>query len=122
MDKIILKGLKFYGYHGVTAQEKEKGQEFLVDIRMNVDLAKAAQSDEIFDSVDYHAIYKRINEVVAGNSCNLLETLATKIAAKVLESEKVQDVTVRVRKSKPPIKGELKWVGVEVTRARVNRE
>jgi len=118
MDKIIIKGMKFFAHHGLMAKEKKEGQDFIVDIRMNVDTIEAGKSDEIVDTVDYHAIYKRVKKVMEGESLNLLETLAARIAAEVLESPKVIDVTVRVRKPDPPISGEMRWVGVEVTRCR----
>lgn len=117
MDNITIKGMKFFAYHGLTAKEKEEGQDFVLDVRMSVDTTRAGNSDEIMDTVDYHAIYKRVKQVVEGESFNLLETLAEKVAKRVLESPKVINVTVRARKPSPPISGEMSWVGVEITRS-----
>ena len=118
MDKISIKDMKFFAHHGLTSKEKTDGQDFLVDVIMSVDTYSAGESDQIMDTVDYHAIYKRVKQVVEGEPVDLLEVLASKIAKRVLESPKVIDVTVSVRKPSPPINGEMSWVGVEITRSR----
>ena len=51
MDKIILNGCRFYGYHGAFAEEQTLGQIFVVDLELAVDLTKASQSDNLDDTV-----------------------------------------------------------------------
>ena len=119
MDKIIIEGMKFFARHGLMAKEREEGQDFHLDVIMSVDTTNAGKSDEIMDTVDYHAIYKRIKLIVEGKSLQLLEALASKVADTVLESSKVIEVTVKVRKPDPPIKGEMSCVGVEITRRKL---
>ena len=53
MDKIILNGCRFYGYHGAFAEEQTLGQIFVVDLELAVDLTKASQSDNLDDTVHY---------------------------------------------------------------------
>ena len=53
MDKIVIKGLKLFAYHGVNPEEKRDGQNFVIDITANVPLLKAGQSDELVDTVSY---------------------------------------------------------------------
>lgn len=57
-DRLILRGLKFHGYHGVHLREKETGQMFLVDVDAWLDLRAAGKSDDLTDSVSYTAIYR----------------------------------------------------------------
>lgn len=76
-DYIRLVGLTFYGYHGVTAAEKETGRVFEVDCELEVDLAEAGQSDRLTDTIDYGEVYNLIKQTVEGTAFSLLEALAT---------------------------------------------
>lgn len=116
MDNIILKGMKFFAYHGVTEEEQTRGQNFIVDIIMSVDAAPAARGDSLDLTVDYDAVYKLTAEIVNGSKVRLIETLASRIAEAVLLLPLIESVTVRIKKPEPPIAGELKWAGVEITR------
>ena len=51
MDKILIKGLKLFAYHGVNPEEKEQGQNFIFDIAISVDISKACFSDNVNDTV-----------------------------------------------------------------------
>ncbi|HWR83421.1 MAG TPA: dihydroneopterin aldolase [Candidatus Deferrimicrobium sp.] len=116
-DVIRLTGMSFYGYHGVTAAEKETGGLFEVDCELEVDLADAGQSDRLTDTIDYHAVYSLIRDTVEGKAFSLLEGLAGRLAAKVLDMFPVYQVTLRVRKMSPPIPGYVRHIEVELTRA-----
>lgn len=59
-DKLILRGLKFYGYHGAIPEEKTLGQMFMLDIDAFMSLKKAGLSDNLADSVSYVDIYKYV--------------------------------------------------------------
>lgn len=98
MDKICLKGLRFEACHGVYEEEKLQKQPFCVNIEMSVDTLAAAQTDDLATSVDYSHIYGRVRQLVENHCFNLLETLAARIAATVLEEKKVQNVRVEVEK------------------------
>lgn len=117
MDKISLKGMSFYGYHGVLPEEKALGQRFLVDVVLNLDLYPAGHKDSIQESIDYTKIYSLVKHIVEGEKFNLIEALAERIAGKILEQFKVvQQVTVTVSKPEVPIPGILSGVQVEITR------
>lgn len=118
MDKIILTGLKFFAYHGVTETEREQGQDFLIDVTAETDFAAAAIDDDLSLSVDYDSIYQKVADLVTGEKVNLIETLASRIADSLLIMGNVTSVTVTVKKPTPPIKGHLKWVGVQITRTK----
>lgn len=115
-DVIRLVGLPFYGYHGVTAAEKETGRLFEIDCELEVDLAHPGSSDRLKDTVDYHQVYMAIKDTVEGTAFSLLEGLATRLCTIVLDRFPVYRVTLKVRKMHPPIAGHVKYIEVEVTR------
>lgn len=119
-DVIRLVGLSFYGYHGVSSAERETGRHFEVDCELEVDLADAGQSDSIRDTIDYGAAYRLIKETVEGEAYSLLEGLAARIAALLLDSFPVYRVTLKVRKMHPPLGGQARYVEIEVTRHQTN--
>jgi len=116
-DVIRLNGMSFYGYHGVTPAEKETGGLFEVDCELGVDLADASRSDRLQDTIDYRKVHYVIREMVEGKAFSLLEGLAGKLAAKILDTFPVYQVTLRVRKIKPPISGYVRYIEVELTRS-----
>lgn len=115
-DVIRLVGLPFYGYHGVTAAEKETGRLFEIDCELEADLAQPGSSDRLGDTVDYHQVYMAIKDTVEGTAFSLLEGLATHLCTIVLDKFPVYRVTLKVRKMHPPIAGHVKYIEVEVTR------
>lgn len=115
-DVIRLVGLSFYGYHGVSAAEKETGRAFEIDCELEVDLAQAGHSDQLADTVDYTQVYTLIKDVVEGKAYSLLEGLASELAGLLLDKFPVYRVTLQVRKLHPPIAGQIKHIEVEVTR------
>lgn len=118
-DKIILQGMVFYGYHGVNPEERTQGQRFVVDLEISRDLSQAGLSDDLSTTVNYSSVFKIAREVVEGKACNLLETVAERLADAVLTRFAAEAVKVRVRKPWAPIKGSaLDWVAVEIVRRR----
>lgn len=117
-DKILLEGMTFYGYHGVRQAEKELGQRFVVDLEVWKDLAPAGHGDDLALTVNYAALYRLVAGIVTGPPCNLIETVAERIAAAILAQFPVEAVRVRVRKPEAPIPGVLAGAGVEILRRR----
>jgi dihydroneopterin aldolase len=118
-DKLILKGVVFYGHHGVTSQERELGQPFVVDLEMELDLKVAGTSDDLSDTVNYVHVYKTVREIMEGPARNLLENLAEAVAQRVLGSFSMDGVLVRITKPHVPIKGAvLEGSVVEIYRRR----
>ncbi|MCP4685721.1 MAG: dihydroneopterin aldolase [bacterium] len=115
-DVIRLVGLSFYGYHGVSAAEKETGRAFEIDCELQVDLAQAGHSDQLADTIDYTRVYALIKDVVEGKAYSLLEGLANELAGLLLDKFPIYRVTLQVRKLHPPIAGQIKHIEVEVTR------
>ncbi|MEW6424487.1 MAG: dihydroneopterin aldolase [Bacillota bacterium] len=117
-DRIILRGMEFYGYHGVLPQERELGQRLAVDLEMFLDLTEAGRRDDLSRTVDYAKVFRLVKELVTGSSRQLLETVAEDIAAAVLERFPVAEVVVRVKKPAAPLPGRLEYVAVEIRRGR----
>ena len=84
-----------------------------------MDLSVAGKSDNRDDTVSYTHLYRIVKEVMEAEPRNLLESLAEEIARRALDSFPLQAVRVRVKKTRPPIKGAvLSGAAVEVYRTR----
>ena len=118
-DRIILEGMRFYGFHGVNPEERVLGQEYLVDLTVEMDLGRAGRSDRLDDTISYARIYRAVREVMEGEPRNLLEAAAQSIADRVLAEFPVDSVVVRVKKPHPPIRGSvIESATVEIFRRR----
>lgn len=115
-DKIVVKDMAFYGYHGVFEAEQELGQRFEVDIELHLDLRSIARSDDIDLTVNYVDVYTIVKEQVEEGQFALIEGLAESIAQTVLSAYDLELVVVRVRKPHVPIGGVIGGVEVEVRR------
>jgi 7,8-dihydroneopterin aldolase/epimerase/oxygenase len=117
-DRIRLEGLRARGRHGWFDWEREQGQEFVVDVELSVDVAPAARSDDLADTVDYGGLATDVVALVEGEPVRLVETLAERIAVRCLQDERVSSVTVTVHKPQAPVQVQLTDVAVTVTRTR----
>ena len=120
-DEITLTGVRAFGYHGVYADEKRDGQEFVVDAALAISLRRAAETDDVADTVHYGELAEAIAAVVAGDPVDLLETLASRIADVVLAHDLVQMTRVTVHKPSAPIAVPFADVAVTVNRAKAQR-
>ena len=119
MDKIYIKGLRVYGYHGVKPEEKEKGQPFILDITLSADLSIPGASDRLEDTVNYSKVSKTAAAVMLSQKDDLIERAASRVAEAILgEYEKIPEVTVLLKKPRAPIAADFEYVAVEVTRTR----
>ncbi len=119
MDKIILNGMVFYGFHGMSAAEQELGQRFVVDLEVYLDLSAAGTSDSLDDTVSYTLLYKKVKEIMEGPSRKLLENAAETIARQVLDDSDIDAVRVTIKKPEVPMKGSvLAYAAVEIFRDR----
>ena len=118
LDEIVLTGLTVFGRHGVYAHEREEGQEFTVDLRLQLSLEQPATSDDVADTVHYGELAERVAAVVSGEPVNLIETLAARIAAVALDDRRVQGVSVTVHKPHAPIPLTFADVAVTLHRTR----
>jgi dihydroneopterin aldolase len=118
-DRIELYGLRVRGHHGVYEHERRDGQDFIADVTVWMDLAPAATSDDLADTLDYGALAKRVAAIVGGEPCSLIEAVAGRIADDVLSSDsRVEVVEVTLHKPQAPIPLEFADVAVVVRRGR----
>lgn len=119
MDKIIIKDLKIFAYHGVNPEEKENGQNFILTITAFCDLSKAGQSDDLNDTVSYAKIIKTVKRVFPENKYDLIERAAQATADAVLgEYPSINKVKILLKKPEAPIKADFGYVAVEIERER----
>jgi dihydroneopterin aldolase len=118
MDRITLDGIDVYAHHGVHPAERELGQRFVIDVDLHGDWSAAARSDELARALDYVAVHRRIREVTASTSFQLLETLADEICASLLADFPIARAVVTVHKPNPPIPNFLGRVSVTLDRDR----
>ncbi len=111
-------GLRVRGRHGVFAFEREQGQDFVVDVALDLDLARAAATDDVGDTVHYGELAEHLVAIVAGEPVNLIETLAERLAAGCLDDPRVTAATVTVHKPQAPIPHDFADVAVTVRRTR----
>ena len=116
MDRIRLTGLTAWGRHGVLAHEREFGQRFVVDVVLDLDLAPAAISDDLADTVDYGALATDVAGIVAGPPRHLIEALAGDIADHCLRDDRVVAVEITVHKPSAPVPVGVDDVSVTVRR------
>lgn len=118
-DKVMLRGLRFFGRHGVLKAEQELGQRFEVDLTIGTDLRKAGVTNNLRNTVDYSKVYGMVKEIVEGPPKLLIEGIAEEIAASVLYSEPLAlDISVRVSKPHVALPGIFDLAAVEIYRQR----
>jgi dihydroneopterin aldolase len=116
--RITLTGLRAKGHHGVFDFERVAGQEFVVDVRLDLDLTAAAATDQVTDTVHYGELAEGLVAVVTGEPVNLIETLADRLLAVCLADERVAVAEVTVHKPQAPIPHEFADVSVTLRRSR----
>lgn len=103
-DRIILKDLGFYGYHGVFAEEAKLGQRFFIDLDLGVDLSAPATTDRLSTGISYAEIYDVVKSAFETRRMKLLEAVAQNIVDTIFEAfQSVNWVVIRVRKPEAPI-------------------
>ena len=117
-DLIRLTGLTVFGHHGVFDFERREGQNFVIDVELELDLAPAAASDDVLDTVHYGELATALAAIVGGEPVDLIETLAQRLADSCLADARVQAATVTVHKPSAPIPLSFGDVAVTIRRAR----
>ena len=116
MDKLILKGIRFHGHHGVPEAERQVGGHYEIDATLGCTLANPGRTDALVDTVNYAEVVTRIVEIGTQQSFQLIEALAEKIAAVILEQFAVDEVHLIVKKLHPPIDQPIEYFAVEIFR------
>lgn len=117
-DLIRVDGIRGRGNHGVLAQERREGQDFVVDVAIELDLSRAGESDHLADTVDYAGVARAVLARIEGEPVDLIERLAELVAADVLADPRVGAVEVCVHKPQAPVGVAFGDVSVRVRRER----
>jgi len=118
-DQIVLKGMNFYGYHGVHPEERSNGQKFVVDVVVECSLTKPAKSDRVEDTVNYSELFRIVKCIVEGKPHNLLESVAKNISDKILLNYDIYSVSVTIKKPEVRInESNLNYAAITLTRYR----
>lgn len=113
-SNILLDDMRFYAYHGVMEQERQVGGEYSLSLTVEADLAEAARTDDVADTINYAALYALVEREMAVPS-RLLEHVAARIGWRTLEEyDRVTAVTVKVTKLNPPMGADCKGASVEL--------
>jgi 7,8-dihydroneopterin aldolase/epimerase/oxygenase len=120
MDVIQLTGIRCYGYTGYLPEERILGQWFEVDLRLGVNLALAAQSDRIEDTLDYRGVIADVKEIIATAKFALVEKLAEKIVTTVLAYDRVRYVELKLHKPAAPIPDFGGRITIELSRQKLD--
>ncbi len=116
MGFIEIEGMEFYAYHGHYKEEQIVGNRFLIDLKIETDCRKAAESDDIEDAVNYQTAYKIIKEEMKKKS-DLLENIAGRIIDALYDKlDNMKSVTIKLSKMNPPMGGKIKKVSITMTK------
>lgn len=118
-DYIKITGITGFGYHGMLSDEREHGQEFSVDLVLELDLHPAGTSDDLIKTVDYSDVAEITHQKIVGEPVNLIERLAEMIAEHILKEFAVSSIEVTVHKPNAPIIVPFSNVSVTIKRSRV---
>jgi dihydroneopterin aldolase len=111
---IELKNMRFHAYHGVYAQEKKTGNEFRVDLKLEVDVSKACLSDSLEDTVNYSAVYDIVKHEIEIPS-KLIEHVAYQIVAQIKNHfPEIETVEICLAKMAPPVNGEMEAAEIRI--------
>lgn len=116
LDRILIKGLREMGVHGVLPEEQVRPQPFEVDLELMVDLVSSGVSDDLADTVDYGAVCEAVSRVISTERHELIERMASRIAEVCSADPRVHRVVVEVRKMRPPVRAMVDHVAVRIER------
>jgi dihydroneopterin aldolase len=117
-DQVLISGIRFHGFHGLTRLEREIGVRYSVDVELTADLARAAATDRLSDTIDYRKAHEMVVSLGRAEPHHLIETFAERLCGELLDAFPASAVTVTVRKETPLLDGIVDHVGVRLSRAR----
>ena len=118
-DTIFVTGLLIHARHGVMPHEGKVGQRFVLDLELSLDLAAAARSDKVVDTVSYDRVVEIATKVFTARTYRLIEAAAGAVAdATMTKFPRITAIRVTVRKPHAPIAAIFADAGVTVVRKR----
>ena len=114
MGKIVLEGMEFYAFHGYYEQETKIGNRFVVDIEIQTDLQKPAQTDKLSQTINYEIVYDMVKNEMAKPS-KLIEHIGYRIKTALQDRfPAIDNLLVRISKYNPPMGGKITRTYVEL--------
>ncbi len=111
---ILLKEIRCYAYHGVAPQENLIGNEYIIDLKLKVDISKAAQTDEVADTVNYAEVHQVIMAEMAVPS-KLLEHVGGRFVEKLFQQfPTLEEIELHLSKRNPPMGADIESAGIEL--------
>ncbi|MBQ7741067.1 MAG: dihydroneopterin aldolase [Eubacterium sp.] len=119
MDKITIKGLKIFAYHGVNPEEKERGQSFIIDLDYYLDLEKASENDDLNSTVSYAKAVKCIKKAFTARKYDLIEKAARIVCDALFdEFEPIKRIKITLKKPEAPVNADFDYMAVTLERER----
>lgn len=117
MSKIFLEDVKIYAYHGVLPEENIIGTYYILNVELHTDLWKAAQSDNLNDTISYADINEILNHEMKIKS-QLLEHVAGRIILQIHEKfPEISYIKLKITKTAPPMPGEMYGASIELEKS-----
>lgn len=113
---IELRGLRLSGLCGLLPEERERRQPLEFDVDLYLDARRAAQTDDLANTVDYGAVCDFVASTLEAESFLLLERLADRLASELAGWPGVIEVEVVAKKLRPPVPYQMASSGVRVRR------
>lgn len=111
---IFLKDIRCYAYHGVAPQENLIGNEYLINLRLKIDISKASATDEVTDTVNYAEVYEVVKEEMLISS-KLLEHVCRRIIRNLfIRFSMIEEIEIKLSKRNPPMGADIDAAGVEM--------
>lgn len=118
-DRIILRDLGFYGFHGLYPEEERLGQRFFIDLECGVDLSAPGETDAIGHTVSYADIYDAVKATFETKRTKLIEALGQNIVSALFERfGDINWIIIRIRKPEAPIAMVRGEAAIELHRVR----
>ncbi len=119
MNSIIIKNLKIFAYHGVHEEEKQNGQNFIIDAIIETKKTTGYHTDRISDTISYSDIIRNIKKTLTEKSYNILEKIAEVAVKNIFENFKdVETIEFTIKKPEAPIKEIFDYVAIKIKRNR----
>ncbi|MBZ4683738.1 MAG: 7,8-dihydroneopterin aldolase/epimerase/oxygenase [Fusobacteriaceae bacterium] len=122
MDKISIKNIIVYGYHGAIKEENILGQKFIIDIDIYTTLKKAGEEDTLEDTIHYGYVYNDIVEIATKNNYKLIEALGENICKNLFKKYNMEKIIIEIKKPNAPIPGIFDYVSITLEREKKDYE
>lgn len=117
MSKIYLEDVRIYAYHGVLPEENIIGTYYILNVELHTDLWKAAESDDLHDTISYADINDILHKEMKIKS-KLLEHVAGRIISTIHDSfPQIDYIKLKITKTAPPMQGEMTGASIELEKS-----